>query len=81
MKKLLIISILSLSFSQELKVEGNLDVIGAVINDSLTQVLAVQQAEIDVLQSLIASLQSQIDACCCGVEAFNSMEACQSVCE
>ncbi len=62
MKKILLISLLSLSFSQELKVEGNLNVTGAVINDSLAKVIAAQQAEIDALQSLIASLQSQIDA-------------------
>ena len=39
MKKLLIISFLSLTFTQELKVEGNLNVTGAVINDSLVQVI------------------------------------------
>ena len=38
-KFLFILALLSASFSQELKVEGNLNVTGAVINDSLVQVI------------------------------------------
>ena len=38
-KILLILAIFSVAFSQELKVEGNLNVTGAVINDSLVQVI------------------------------------------
>ena len=38
-KILLILAILSITFSQELKVEGDLNVTGAVINDSLVQVI------------------------------------------
>ena len=53
MKQLLLILILSLTFSQELKVEGNLNVTGAVINDSLVQVNALQNQFIDSLQTQI----------------------------
>ena len=62
MKLLRILVFLSICFTQELKVEGNLNVTGAMINDSLAQVIAVQQAEIVALQDLIAQLQAQIDA-------------------
>ena len=61
---LLIISLLSLTFTQELKVEGNLNVTGAVINDSLVQVIdslkatnVVQQEQINSKQTLISSLR------------------------
>ena len=60
MKHLLIISLLSITFSQELKVEGNLNVTGAVINDSLAQVIAVQKTEIDSLQTQINSLYNDV---------------------
>jgi len=39
MKRLILLICFSLAFSQELKVEGNLNVTGAVINDSLVQVI------------------------------------------
>ena len=42
MKKILSLISLSLVLSQELKVEGNLNVIGAVINDSLAQIITAQ---------------------------------------
>ena len=58
MKKLLIISFLSLTFTQELKVEGNLNVTGAVINDSLVQVIDSLKTHITTLQSLNTEQQS-----------------------
>ena len=61
MKRLIILICFSLAFSQELKVEGNLNVTGAVINDSLAQVIATQQAEIDSLQTQITSQQTLIE--------------------
>ena len=57
-KILLILAILSITFTQELKVEGNLNVTGAVINDSLQQVITSQRADIDSLQTLVGQLQS-----------------------
>lgn len=67
MKKIILLISLSLVFSQELKVEGNLNVTGAVINDSLVQVIdslkttnVNQQDLISSLQALIAQLQAQI---------------------
>ena len=58
MKHLLLISILSLTFSQELKVEGNLNVTGAVINDSLTYIIDSLQTQITEQQTLINTLQT-----------------------
>ena len=37
--KILLLVLSSVAFSQELKVEGNLNIIGAMINDSLVQVI------------------------------------------
>jgi len=50
MKYLLII--LSLTFTQELKVEGNLNVTGAIQNDSLAQVILQLEARISELETL-----------------------------
>jgi len=66
-KKIIILLTICLCFSQELKVEGNLTVTGAVINDSLVQVIDSLKVEVDSLkilhieqQSLIEQLQAQI---------------------
>jgi uncharacterized protein (TIGR02145 family) len=58
MKHLILISILSITFTQELKVEGNLNVTGAVINDSLVQVIDSLKTHITTLQSLNTEQQS-----------------------
>ncbi|MAJ44088.1 MAG: hypothetical protein CMF96_04985 [Candidatus Marinimicrobia bacterium] len=53
MKKILLISLLSLSFSQELKVEGNLNVTGSMQSttiDSLKQVIQQLEAQIASMQ-------------------------------
>ena len=59
MKKILIfISILSLTFTQELKVEGNLNVTGHIQNqtiDSLLQVIQGLQSQIGLLQNGVTS--------------------------
>ena len=67
MNLLRILLFLSVCFTQELKVEGNLNVTGAVINDSLVQVidsLKATNVELETLvtgnQSLISSLQNLI---------------------
>ena len=67
MKRLILLICFSLVFSQELKVEGNLNVTGAVINDSLVQVidsLKATNAELEALvaehESLFTSLQNLI---------------------
>ena len=67
MKRLILLICFSLAFSQELKVEGNLNVTGAVINDSLVQVIdslkatnVVQQTQVDSLLTLHTEQQSQI---------------------
>ena len=51
MRYLLLISLLSLTFTQELKVEGNLNVTGNIQNDSLLQVIQDLQNQITILQS------------------------------
>ena len=60
MKKILIfISLLSITFTQELKFEENLNDTGAVINDSLAQVIVGQQTQITAQQQLITSLETK----------------------
>jgi hypothetical protein len=61
MKKIILLICLSLMFSQELKVEGDLNVTGAVINDNLAQVIAAQQQLITQLQAQIIAMQAQIN--------------------
>jgi uncharacterized protein (TIGR02145 family) len=60
MKKIILLISLSLVFTQELKVEGNLNVTGAVINDSLTTLIDSLQTQINAQQTLIEQLQAQI---------------------
>jgi uncharacterized protein (TIGR02145 family) len=60
MKLLRILLFLSVCFTQELKVEGNLNVTGAVINDSLVQVIDSLKVELEEHKSLIEELQEQI---------------------
>ena len=59
-RNIYILLLLSLSFSQELKVEGNLNVTGIVINDSLTYLIDSLQTQITVQQTLIEQLSAQI---------------------
>ena len=58
MKRLILLICFSLAFSQELKVEGNLNVTGAVINDSLVQVIDSLKTQLTVQQTLMEQLES-----------------------
>lgn len=63
MKKIILLISLSLVFTQELKVEGNLRVNGVVLNtkvDSMEQIIDSLQTQLTVQQTLIEQLQAQI---------------------
>ena len=58
MKKLIILMFSSLLFSGELEVDGDLKVTGTIQNDSLAQVILLQQQQISSLEILISQLQA-----------------------
>ena len=59
--KILLLTLFSVAFTQELKVEGNLNVTGAVINDSLVQVIDSLKVDIALHQSLHLEQQAIIN--------------------
>ena len=61
MKYLLPLLTLSLLFSQELEVEGDLKVTGIIENNSLQNIISQQQEQISALQELILQLQNQFN--------------------
>jgi len=58
--KNIVFILLSFCLAQEMEVDGDLKVTGTIQNDSLAQVIAVQNQEIATLQALISQLQAQI---------------------
>ena len=58
MKYLLLFT--TMLFAAELEVDGNLKVTGTIQNDSLAQVINLQQQQISALEELIAQLQAQM---------------------
>jgi len=60
MTKLLPILFMSILLSAEMEVDGNLKVTGTIQNDSLAQVILLQQQQISALETLISQLQAQI---------------------
>ena len=80
--KILSILFLSILLSAEMEVDGDLKVTGTIQNDSLAQVILLQQQQISALEALISQLQAQMtnllanDDCNIEVPGIQFLDAC-----